>query len=175
MLKPMSDHAEVALTLQPGRTLPADEGLSALLTAYHLRTEAEKGVPVAEVDGLPDRYRAEISDPRTAFADDAVAVARVGDAAAGCPVVTSPVNGQSEIRRLWTAPEFRGRGIASDLLDAALAHAAKNGVDTVRLSVWEWRTGAVALYERFGFAVTESWDPRDQLVCMQRVVTAARH
>jgi putative acetyltransferase len=54
------------------------------------------------------------------------------------------------------------------LLEAALAHAVENGVDTVRLSVWEWRTGAIALYERFGFTVTESWDKRDQLVCMQR-------
>jgi len=41
----------------------------------------------------------------------------------------------------------------------------------VRLSVWEWRAGAVALYERFGFVVTDSWDERDRLVCMARVVS----
>jgi len=78
----------------------------------------------------------------------------------------------SEIKRLWTNPDFRGRGIATSLLDAALAHAAKNGVDTVRLSVWRWRTGAIALYERLGFSVTESWDTRDDLVCMERAVPA---
>ena len=139
-----------------------------MLAAYHLRTEAEKGEPVADVDGLPDRYRAEITDPRTAFAGDVVLVALMGGAAVGCLVVTSLAHGQSEIKRLWTAPESRGRGIASALLGAALARVAENGVDTVRLSVWEWRTGAIALYERLGFTITQSWDERDQLVCMQR-------
>ncbi|MEU9926282.1 GNAT family N-acetyltransferase [Streptomyces anulatus] len=164
----MTDHGEVVVVRRPGQALPVDDSVAALLAAYHLRTEAEKGESVADVDGLPDRYRAEITDPRTAFAGDVVLVALLGDAAAGCLVVTSPADGQSEIKRLWTDPEFRGRGIASALLDAALAHAAENGVATVRLSVWEWRTGAIALYERLGFTVTRSWDERDQLVCMQR-------
>lgn len=95
-------------------------------------------------------------------------VALLGDVAVGCLVLTSPTNSQSEIKRLWTDTAFRGRGVASALLGAALALATENGVDTVRLSVWEWRTGAIALYERLGFTVTESWDERDQLVCMQR-------
>jgi hypothetical protein len=30
-------------------------------------------------------------------------------------------------------------------------YAAESGARTVRLSVWEWRTGAIALYERLGF------------------------
>ncbi|MFC9286637.1 GNAT family N-acetyltransferase [Streptomyces sp. NPDC057052] len=164
----MTDHREVAVVRWPDRTSPIEEGLAALLAAYHLRTQAEKGEPVADVDGLPDRYRAEIRDPRSAFGQDVVLVALMGDATVGCLVVTRPSDGESEIKRLWTNPGFRGRGIASALLGAALAHAAENGVDTVRLSVWEWRSGAIALYERFGFIVTESWDERDQLVCMQR-------
>ncbi|WP_329175662.1 GNAT family N-acetyltransferase [Streptomyces sp. NBC_01477] len=165
----MSDRREIAIVRWPGRTPPIEDGLAALLAAYHLRTEAEKGEPAADVAGLPDRYRGEITDPRTAFADDVVLVALLEDAAVGCLVLTSPAMGQSEIKRLWTDPDFRGQGIASALLGAALAHAAENGVDTIRLSVWEWRTGAIALYERLGFTVTQSWDERDQLVCMQRV------
>lgn len=141
-----------------------------MLAAYHLRTEAEKGEAVADVDALPDRYRAEIEDPRNAFADDVVLIALSGSATAGCLVVTAPADGRSEIKRLWTDPEFRGRGIASALLHAALAQAGESGASTVRLSVWKWRTGAIALYERLGFTVTESWDDRDQLVCMQRAV-----
>jgi putative acetyltransferase len=38
--------------------------------------------------------------------------------------------------------------------------------------VWKWRSGAIALYERFGFTVTESWDEREQWVCMERAVGA---
>ncbi|MFE7171225.1 GNAT family N-acetyltransferase [Streptomyces sp. NPDC057616] len=120
------------------------------------------------MDGLPDRYLAEIRDPRTAFAGGLVLMALIGDAAVGCLVVTAPADGQSEIKRLWTDPAFRGRGIASGLLGAALEHAAENGVTIVWLSVWKWRTEAISRYERFGFTVTQSWDERDQLVCMQR-------
>ncbi|MER6206613.1 GNAT family N-acetyltransferase [Streptomyces sp. NPDC001642] len=166
----MADQREVSIVRRPGPALSAADGVGALLAAYHLRTEAEKGEPVADVDGLPDRYRAEISDPRTAFLDDVVLVAVSGGTAVGCLVVTAPADGRTEIKRLWTEPAFRGRGVASDLLGAALADAAESGAGTVRLSVWKWRTGAIALYERFGFTVTESWDERDQLVCMERAL-----
>jgi hypothetical protein len=83
-----------------GRDCPAELGLGALLTAYHLRTEEEKGAAVADVD--------------------------------------------------------------------ALTHAA--GVSTVAFAVWSWRTGALGLYEKLGFAVVDSWDERDDLVCMERAV-----
>lgn len=155
-------------------TGPDTLGLSGLLAAYHLRTEAEKGVPVSGVDALPARYRAEITDPRTAFADDVVLVARHGRRPAGCLVVTAPVAGppevRSELKRLWTDPGLRGRGIASALIDAALTHAAEGGVSTIALSVWSWRAGAIGLYERLGFAVVDPWDERADLVCMERAV-----
>lgn len=117
---------------------------------------------------LPDRYRAEISDPRSAFRDDLVLMAFSGDAPVGCLVVTAAVDGRTEVKRLWTDPGFRGRGIASRLINAALADAEERAVPTVRLSVWKWRTGAIALHERLGFTHTQPWDGRDQLVCMER-------
>ena len=139
--------------------------MAALLTAYHLRTEAEKGNVVAGVDALPDHYRTEVLDPHTAFTGDDVLVALCDGAAVGCLVLTAPAGGHVEIKRLWTDPACRRRGVASGLLAAALARA---GQHPVRLSVWSWRTAAIALYERFGFTVTASWDERDQLVCMER-------
>ncbi|MBO1332694.1 N-acetyltransferase [Streptomyces sp. VRA16 Mangrove soil] len=166
----MSDHREPVIVRWPGKVPSVQSGLSALLADYHLRTQAEKGEAVADVDRLPDRCRAEVLDPRDAFADDVVLVASSGDDVVGCLVVTAPDAGRCEVKRLWTDPAFRSQGIASRLVSAALAHAADNGVDTVRLSVWQWRTGAIALYERLGFTVTASWDARDQLVCMERAV-----
>ncbi|BBC39003.1 hypothetical protein SGFS_102970 [Streptomyces graminofaciens] len=166
----MTGQAEITVVHWTASSDSDTDGLAALLAAYHLRTEAEKGEAVAGVDGLPERYRAEVADPGAAFADDVVLLALSGDTAVGCLVVTAPTGGGSEIKRLWTDPAFRGRGVASGLIDAAFAHAAGNGVGTVRLSVWKWRTTAIALYERLGFAVTESWDERDQLVCMERAV-----
>ncbi len=169
----MTGRPEVAVVRWSGDALSQMGALAGLLASYHLRTQEEKSEGVADVNGLPDRYRAEIRDPRSAFADDAVLLALSGDTAVGCLVVTAPAGGRSEIKRLWTDAEFRGRGIASHLIAAALARAAESGADTVRLSVWAWRTTAIALYERLGFTVTESWDERDQLVCMERVVRAA--
>ncbi|MEW1721466.1 GNAT family N-acetyltransferase [Streptomyces sp. NPDC093109] len=165
----MNDQREPVVVRWPGQGTSEDR-VAELLAAYHLRTEAEKGEAVADVEGLPDRYRAEILNPRAAFADDAVLIALSGDTAVGCLVVTAPVHGRSEIKRLWTDPAFRGRGIASGLVGAALEHSAESGVSTVRLSVWKWRTDAIALYERLGFTVADSWEGRDQLLCMERAV-----
>ncbi|MFJ7154028.1 GNAT family N-acetyltransferase [Streptomyces sp. NPDC101118] len=166
----MTDQREVSIVRWPDRAPSGQDGPAELLAAYHLQTQAEKGETVAGVDGLPDRYRAEIADPRAAFADDVVLLALTGDTAVGCLVVTASADGRAEVKRLWTDPAFRGRGVAAGLVGAALEHAAESGVSAVRLSVWQWRTGAIALYERLGFTVTESWDERDRLVCMERAV-----
>ncbi|WP_030951119.1 GNAT family N-acetyltransferase [Streptomyces sp. NRRL S-481] len=166
----MADQGEVVIVRWSLQDPPAQGGLAALLAAYHLQTQAEKGEAVADADRLPERYRAEVLNPRAAFADDVVLVASRGGTAVGCLVVTAPVGGRCEVKRLWTDPEFRGQGIASRLVSAALAHAADAGVRTVRLSVWQWRVGVIALYERLGFTVTKPWDERDRLVCMERAV-----
>ncbi|MER6119537.1 GNAT family N-acetyltransferase [Streptomyces sp. NPDC001743] len=166
----MNDRPGLVVVAPDVRTLSTVDGLSALLIDYHLRTEAEKGRPVAGAAELPERYRAEAEDPEGAFAEAVVLVALDGGTAVGCLVVTAPADGRTEIKRLWTDPGHRGRGVASALLDAALAQAARSGARAVRLSVWRWRTGAVSLYERFGFAVTESWDERAELICMERAV-----
>ncbi|THA86699.1 GNAT family N-acetyltransferase [Streptomyces sp. A0592] len=164
----MNAHTTAAVVHSPGALLRYPDALTALLTDYHLSTEAEKGLPVADASRLPARYLAEIRDPRTAFADATVFLAVDDGAPAGCLVVTAPDAGTAEIKRVWTDPARRGRGVASVLLRAAVAHcAADSGVATVRLSVWSWRTPAIALYERLGFRATESWDPREDLVCME--------
>ncbi|WP_310738207.1 GNAT family N-acetyltransferase [Microbispora sp. H10949] len=143
------------------------EGLRALLAAYHLRTEQEKGVPVPGVAELPERYRAEVEDPGAAFARDVVLVARRAGTTIGCVVLTEPVGGRAEIKRLWVDPDERGRGVAGALVRAALTRAREAGLRSVRLSVWRWRATAIALYERLGFAVVPSWDAREDLLCLE--------
>ncbi|MFD4033680.1 GNAT family N-acetyltransferase [Streptomyces sp. NPDC058637] len=166
----MAEQREVVIARWPGPGPVTEGGPAGLLAAYHLATEAEKGAPVGAAAGLPGRYRAEVLDPRAAFAGDVVLVASSGETAVGCVVVTAADGERSEVKRLWTDPAFRGRRVASGLIEAALAHCAERGVGWVRLSVWDWRAGAIALYERLGFTVTEPWDERDRLVCMERTV-----
>ncbi|MBK3641424.1 GNAT family N-acetyltransferase [Streptomyces sp. MBT33] len=166
----MTDHHGISVVRWPGPASVSEDGPARLLTAYHLQTQAEKGEVVAGVDELPERYRAEVLDPRAAFVDDVVLLALSGDAVVGCLVLTAPFDGRAELKRLWTDPDHRGLGVASGLVGAALAHAERGGVGVVRLSVWKWRAGAIALYERLGFTVSASWEEREQLVCMERVM-----
>lgn len=50
---------------------------------------------------------------------------------------------------------------------AALTHAESSGAG-VRLSVWRWRTAAIALYASHGFTEVPSWDDRHDLLCLRR-------
>ena len=167
MLAAMTDQREIVVARWTVHSASAENGLAELLAAYHLQTEAEKGTVVADVAGLPERYRAEVLDPRAAFASDVVLVAMSGEDAVGCVVVTAPAQGRREIKRLWVDPAVRGRGVGAALVRACLEHAVESGIGTVRLSVWGWRRDAIAVYERIGFTVVDSWDARDQLVCME--------
>jgi len=78
----MPDQPDIAGFRRLGRDVPVRPGLGELLAAYHLQTEAEKGEPVADVDGLPERYRREVLEPGSAFAGQAAldgsAVSRSG-------------------------------------------------------------------------------------------------
>ena len=52
---------------------------------------------------------------------------------------------------LMVALSHRRRGIGTQLLDAAVQWAQESGVRKLELHVFPWNTGAIALYERFGF------------------------
>ncbi|MET8505029.1 GNAT family N-acetyltransferase [Streptomyces sp. NPDC004787] len=134
--------------------------LPSLLAAYHLATEAEKGRPVAGPDELPERYRAEVTDPAGAFAGDTVLVAGPAE---GCVVLTAG----GELKRLWVAPQARGRGLATALVTEALRRAGERGTGSVRLSVWRWRADALALYRRLGFRPARPWDAREGLLSLE--------
>lgn len=57
-----------------------------------------------------------------------------------------------EIQRFYVDHAFHGRGIAQQLMTAALAHAASLNGDVVWLGVWEHNPRAIRFYEKYGFA-----------------------
>jgi GNAT superfamily N-acetyltransferase len=152
--------------------------VGAAVRAYLQQTEREKsrqerGAAPDPEAALPDRYLREVDDPSAVYAGLRVLVAQLADRVVGV-VVLSTRDGIAEVRRLWAVPEVRGRGVGSALLDAAVQAASDLGASEVRLSVWEWREGAVRLYESRGFERVPSWDDRERLVCMVRPLAVAR-
>ncbi|HLX20431.1 MAG TPA: GNAT family N-acetyltransferase [Gaiellaceae bacterium] len=60
---------------------------------------------------------------------------------------------------MYVAPEWRGKGIGSALMEAAIAWARDRGLHKLTLSVFPHNTAAIALYRKFGF-VEEGMHPK---------------
>jgi GNAT superfamily N-acetyltransferase len=68
-----------------------------------------------------------------------------------CGAVRRNEDGAAEIKRMYTRPAARGRGVARALLDALEAEARTLGADRLVLETGERQLEAVALYHRAGF------------------------
>lgn len=109
----------------------------------------------------PDRQAAEISDPAGAVllaerrgpsgdATDAELLGYVHLVAGPAPeAVRGPA--PMELKRLYVARAWHGRGVAHALMDAALDAARARGARTLWLGVWERNPRAVAFYAKHGF------------------------
>ena len=60
--------------------------------------------------------------------------------------------GVGEIKRMWTAPDHRGRGYGRRVLAALEAAAARRGYHTLRLETGDRLEAAMGLYESSGYA-----------------------
>ena len=57
-----------------------------------------------------------------------------------------------ELKRLYVARAWHGRGVAQSLMDAAIDVARARGAQTLWLGVWERNARAAAFYAQYGFA-----------------------
>jgi ribosomal protein S18 acetylase RimI-like enzyme len=106
----------------------------------------------------PERQAAEIADPA-----GVVLLAECGEPSGGAELVgyahlvsgpaPAAVRGAApvELKRLYVARAWHGRGVAQALMDAALAAAGGRGAGTLWLGVWEHNARAVAFYAKYGF------------------------
>ncbi|MFB7843585.1 GNAT family N-acetyltransferase [Microbacterium sp. NPDC056052] len=139
--------------------------MSRLIEAYLAQTELEKAAHLAEavdLDGLPERYLAEVEHPAEAYERADVLLADVDGEPAGVAVLQHRT-ATHEIKRVWVDPRARGRRVGSALIDALVGQRDK----PVRLTVWSWRDEAMRLYQSRGFVPVASWENRPGLVCME--------
>ncbi|UVD56078.1 GNAT family N-acetyltransferase [Rhizobium sp. Pop5] len=100
-----------------------------------------------------ERQEAEIANPSAA-----VFVAISDDLIIGyADVVLRSADGASALlNRIYVDAEWRGRGLAGGLLDAAIGESAQRGATHLELTVFERNSRALAFYKRAGFAATGS-------------------
>ncbi|MEO7963571.1 MAG: GNAT family N-acetyltransferase, partial [Gemmatimonadaceae bacterium] len=101
-----------------------------------------------------ERQRAEIEDPRMVTRlvceDDAIA----GFYQLRLPSAIEPQAGDGikiEIARFYVERRWHGRGVATPMMNAALAEARQLEGNRVWLTVWEENARAIAFYVKSGF------------------------
>ncbi len=120
-----------------------------------VRFEDAQALTAAMVDELSERYGGEGASP--ADGSDFLPpygiflVAQVDGAAFGCGGLRLIADGVGEIKRMYVAPDARGRGIARELLRALVAYAREQGLEEVWLETGTKQPEAMALYASEGF------------------------
>jgi RimJ/RimL family protein N-acetyltransferase len=56
-----------------------------------------------------------------------------------------------EILQVWVAPEYRGKGIALDLIDTVFHWAGRNGFREIMATITKGNMRAQRLYQKYGF------------------------
>jgi GNAT superfamily N-acetyltransferase len=85
-------------------------------------------------------------------------VARLDGIAVGCGGVAM-FEDYAEVKRMYTRPVARGRGVAKALLRRIEAEAQGAGMSVLRLETGTNQQEAIGLYERMGFRLRGSFGP----------------
>lgn len=76
---------------------------------------------------------------------------RVDGAPAGCGGVQLFGSDYAEVKRMYVRPQFRGLGLARQMLDHLAGYARAHGVRLLRLETGVHQKDAIRLYEGMGF------------------------
>ena len=109
-----------------------------------IRTEEPSG----DVRRYRQRFRRPVTSERARFLaiDGDRVIGEIGLEREEHPVTTHVAT-----LGMMVAPEWRGRGVGSALMEAAIAWARRSGVEKLELSVYPDNDAAHALYAKFGF------------------------
>jgi GNAT superfamily N-acetyltransferase len=134
-----TDRAEVHIAVEP---LGSDDAL-ALIAA--LNTETLERYP-DPADNFFELAEEEVAPGRGAFL-----IARSSGRPIGCGAVRMLDTATAELKRMYVAPEVRGRGIGSAIVAALEEQARRLGARRLVLETGDRQPEAVALYLRAGF------------------------
>jgi GNAT superfamily N-acetyltransferase len=124
---------------------------------------AEQPALAAELGALRDHY--------CPSSDGAWFLGRWRNTAVGCVAIRVHDDGAAELKRMYVRPVARGKGLADQLVSAALAHAAERGCDMIWLETLRGAMdAAITVYRRNGFVLAE----RSATIDVDRIVVLER-
>ncbi len=101
-----------------------------------------------ELANLPGKY---------AHPKGALFLAVEDNSIAGCVAVRALEGDICEMKRLYTRPSFRGRGLGRQLAEKIISEGEKLGYRLMRLDTLEILTAAMSLYQSLGFKKTGAY------------------
>lgn len=102
-----------------------------------------------------------------------VVVAYDGNKPVACGAIKEFEPGAMEVKRMYTLPECRGKGIASLVLDALETWAAEMGYNKCVLETGKDMTPANALYQKNGYYLIPNYGQYagvDNSVCFEKLI-----
>ena len=97
-------------------------------------------------DGTGGFALADLDGPRSVLV-----VAYADGHPVGCGALRPYADDIAEVKRMYTVPGWRGRGVAAAILAELERHARTFGYPLVRLETGDRQPGAIRLYERSGY------------------------
>jgi len=132
----------------------------------HLDEDLLQRYPAIAIHGL---HSQDVTDPNLIFL-----VASVDSQAVGCGALRNLEPGVGEVKRMFVLPEFRGRGIARQILMALESVAREQGYSARRLETGTRQPEAIGLYRSAGYGEIPCFGEYadDQFsVCFERRLT----
>jgi release factor glutamine methyltransferase len=100
-------------------------------------------------------------------------VARIGFRAVGTIAFLDRGDGSAELKRMYVDPDFRGRRVATRLLEEAERLAREAGVTLMQLETGPKQPDAISLYEEHGYAQVPLFPPyedEESSYCMEKLL-----
>ena len=125
---------------------------------------------LAERDGSEHAYYAQFNKIDTI---KYVVVAYAKGQAVSCGAIKEFASDAMEVKRMYTLPEYRGRGIAAAVLSELEKWAAELGLKKCVLETGQKQPEAIRLYEKNGYSVIPNYGQYvglDNSVCFEKTL-----
>ena len=102
-----------------------------------------------------------------------VIVCYENDEAVSCGALRDMGSGVMEVKRMFTRPEFRGKGYAKQVLAELEKWAAESGAATCILETGRTMTDAIGFYKANGYVVIPNYGPYvgiENSVCFEKIL-----